>query len=115
MSELPFPKTALYTAARRRQRRRRRHRSWRGGGGTGRGGDGRAPARRGPRRTPPPAHSSTTIKNGIEVSLPPHWFIARETLTPRLSDPHEVLSIATFPLTFQRAAATTGPTEPPPA
>ena len=103
MSELPFLEAALYTAARRRQRRRR----------------GRPvlallvgalvavaivarPHDEERVATPPPAQWSTTVKNSIEVSLPPHWFIAPQTLTPHLSDPHEVFSVATFPLAYKQ-------------
>lgn len=104
MSELPFLEDALYTAARRRQRHRRRRPvvalvvvALAAAAVVARphaGEDERV-------ATPSPAQWSTAVQNGIEVSLPPHWFIARETLTPHLSDPREVLSVATFPLAYE--------------
>lgn len=100
MTELPLLENALYTAARRRQRRR---------GVFPVAGlllvalvaAGALVARpRDRERVAAPAQWSTTTKNGITVSLPPGWFLAQETLTPRLTDPHEVLSAASFPLAY---------------
>jgi hypothetical protein len=36
--------------------------------------------------------------NGFSVAYPPDWTRARESLTPNLSDPHEILSLGTYPL-----------------
>jgi hypothetical protein len=52
---------------------------------------------------PPPGW--TTYRDsarGLAVSLPSDWHRARESLTPDLVDPHEVLSIASYPLRYRR-------------
>src|SRR5919107_4418998 len=38
---------------------------------------------------------------GVTVVLPTGWRRARESLTPALTDPREVLSVATFPLRYR--------------
>ena len=40
--------------------------------------------------------------HGIAVELPPGWQRAAVSLTPNLTDPREVLSVATFPLTYRK-------------
>jgi hypothetical protein len=49
---------------------------------------------------------TTTVnsKYGFEVSLPSTWQLSTETLTPRLTDPREVLSAGTFPLAFGKGS-----------
>jgi hypothetical protein len=99
MSELPLLEDALYAAARRRRRRRR-----------ARpvvalvlvalvatGALITRPHEQERVATPP---WPTTTKHGVKVTLPSGWFVAQETLTPRLSQPREVLSVATFPLAY---------------
>jgi hypothetical protein len=43
-------------------------------------------------------------KRGFEVSLPSAWQLSTESLTPKLTDPRELFSAATFPLQFQASA-----------
>jgi hypothetical protein len=38
---------------------------------------------------------------GFEVSVPPGWRLSAESLTPKLTDPRELLSAATFPLRYR--------------
>jgi hypothetical protein len=48
-----------------------------------------------------PAPGWTTVldaRHGLTVSLPSAWHRAARSLTPALTDPHEVLTLATFPL-----------------
>lgn len=40
---------------------------------------------------------------GYEVRLPPGWQLSSESLTPRLTEPRELLSAGTFPLRFREA------------
>jgi hypothetical protein len=42
------------------------------------------------------------LVHGIAVQLPPGWQRAKVSLTPALSDPREVLSVATFPLHYRQ-------------
>jgi hypothetical protein len=44
--------------------------------------------------------------HGIAVQLPPGWRRASVNLTPRLTDPREVLSVATFPLRYRQMGCT---------
>jgi hypothetical protein len=37
----------------------------------------------------------------LSVDLPPGWQVARESLTPTLLDPREVLSVGTYPLHYR--------------
>ena len=39
--------------------------------------------------------------HGLAVELPPGWHRATEPLTPTLTDPREVLAVATFPLHYR--------------
>jgi hypothetical protein len=39
--------------------------------------------------------------HGLAVELPPGWHRASEPLTPNLTDPREVLAVATFPLRYR--------------
>jgi hypothetical protein len=52
-----------------------------------------------------PADAWTTTVNkprGFTLSLPPGWQLSAESLTPDLRDPRELLSAATFPLTYRQ-------------
>jgi hypothetical protein len=40
--------------------------------------------------------------HGLSVALPPRWRPARANLTPALSDPREVLAVATYALRYRR-------------
>lgn len=53
--------------------------------------------------TQPAEHWTTTVNTtyGFEVSVPPAWQLSTETLTPKLTDPRELLSAGTFPLEFR--------------
>jgi hypothetical protein len=42
--------------------------------------------------------------HGLTVALPPRWRPAQGSLTPGLSDPREVLAVATFALRYRRTA-----------
>ena len=42
--------------------------------------------------------STLAVGRGVTVALPPGWQRAETSLTPHLTDPREVLSVATFPL-----------------
>jgi hypothetical protein len=46
----------------------------------------------------PAAHRVVEGERGLEVELPDGWQRAGATLTPRLTDPVEVLAVGTFPL-----------------
>jgi hypothetical protein len=50
-----------------------------------------------PSPEPPVAYQA----HGLAVELPPGWQSAPVSLTPNLSDPREVLSVATFPLRYR--------------
>ena len=39
--------------------------------------------------------------HGLTVGLPPGWQSAAQSLTPHLTDPREVLAVATFPLRYR--------------
>jgi hypothetical protein len=49
----------------------------------------------------PPRHS-LAVGHGVTVELPPGWQRADVSLTPNLTDPREVLSVATFPLAYRQ-------------
>jgi hypothetical protein len=54
-----------------------------------------------------PQQSWTTIVNsthGFEVSLPSGWQLSAENLTPKLTDPRELLSAGTFPLRARQSS-----------
>jgi hypothetical protein len=44
------------------------------------------------------------LRHGYTVVLPAGWYQARRNLTPQLVDPREILSVATYPLRYQRRA-----------
>jgi hypothetical protein len=44
------------------------------------------------------------VRHGYSVVLPAGWYRARRNLTPQLMDPREILSVATYPLRYQRRA-----------
>lgn len=46
----------------------------------------------------------TDVRHGYSVTLPAGWYRARRNLTPQLLDPREILSVATYPLRYQRRA-----------
>jgi hypothetical protein len=46
--------------------------------------------------------SQLAVGRGVTVELPPDWQRARQSLTPRLTDPREVLAVGTFPLRPRR-------------
>jgi hypothetical protein len=52
---------------------------------------------------------------GYSVVLPEGWYRARRNLTPQLMDPREILSIATYPLRYQRRTRCRIPGCPTPA
>jgi hypothetical protein len=56
--------------------------------------------------TQPPQTWVTTVNDqrGFKVSVPPGWQLSAETLTPRLTEPREVLSAGTFPLRFRESS-----------
>jgi hypothetical protein len=64
---------------------------------------GQTPAARAPRTYTDAAH-------GIAVTLPPGWQRAPRRLTPRLTDPREVLSVGTFPLRYRKSGCEHLPT-----
>lgn len=43
----------------------------------------------------------TQLGHGLSVQLPAGWQAARESLTPSLGDPREVMSVGTFPLRYR--------------
>src|SRR4051794_11386580 len=43
-------------------------------------------------------------EHGLTVALPPGWSAAARSLTPELSDPREVLAVATYPLRYRPTA-----------
>ena len=45
--------------------------------------------------------TDTFSAHGLTVELPPGWQHASATLTPQLGDPHEQLSVGTFPLRYR--------------
>lgn len=45
--------------------------------------------------------TSVDEAHGFEVSVPPGWRLSAESLTPKLTDPRELLSAATFPLRYR--------------
>jgi hypothetical protein len=53
---------------------------------------------------PPTARLVRFSAHGLTVALPPQWRPADERLTPVLSDPREVLAVATFALRYRRTA-----------
>jgi hypothetical protein len=72
-----------------------------------------------PSPSPTPAEVSVP-KRGLKTELPAGWHRAESSLTPRLSDPREVLSVGTFQLRYRRtrcagvpgsALADLGPTD----
>ena len=48
-----------------------------------------------------PPRLTTERARGVTVELPPGWQRASVSLTPDLTDPREVLSVATFPLRYR--------------
>jgi hypothetical protein len=46
----------------------------------------------------------TDVRHGYSVTLPAGWYRARRNLTPELVDPREILSVASYPLRYQRGA-----------
>lgn len=46
----------------------------------------------------------TDERHGYSVALPAGWYRARRNLTPELTDPRELLSVATYPLRYKRRA-----------
>jgi hypothetical protein len=46
--------------------------------------------------------ASTHTAHGITVALPAGWQRAPRSLTPHLTDPREVVAVATFPLRYRR-------------
>jgi len=61
------------------------------------------------------ARSLRDERHGISVVLPAGWHRARRNLTPELVDPREVLSVATYPLRYDRRARCRIPGCPTPA
>ena len=57
----------------------------------------------------------TDVRHGYIVALPAGWFRARRNLTPQLLEPREILSVATYPLRYQRRARCRIPGCPTPA
>jgi len=57
----------------------------------------------------------TDVRHGYSVALPAGWHRARRNLTPELFDPREILSVATYPLRYQRRARCRIPGCPTPA
>jgi hypothetical protein len=53
---------------------------------------------------PKPAALVRFEAHGLSVALPPRWRPAPRSLTPALTDPREVLAVATFPLRYRRTA-----------
>jgi hypothetical protein len=51
---------------------------------------------------PPPTERFEA--HGLSVALPPRWRPAPRSLTPALSDPREVLAVATYALRYRRTA-----------
>ena len=45
--------------------------------------------------------SRMVTARGVTVALPAGWWQAHESLTPTLTDPREVLAVATFPLRYR--------------
>jgi hypothetical protein len=48
-----------------------------------------------------PAEGGLAHARGLTVTLPGGWSQARASLTPALTDPREILSLATFPLRYR--------------
>lgn len=57
----------------------------------------------------------TDVRHGYSAALPAGWYRARRNLTPQLVDPREILSVATYPLRYQRRAPCRIPGCPTPA
>lgn len=57
----------------------------------------------------------TDVRHGYSVALPAGWYRARRNLTPQLLDPREILSVATYPLRYERRARCRIPGCPTPA
>jgi hypothetical protein len=57
----------------------------------------------------------TDARHGYSVALPAGWHRAPRNLTPQLWDPREILSVATYPLRYQRRARCRIPGCPTPA
>jgi hypothetical protein len=57
----------------------------------------------------------TDVRHAYSVALPAGWHRARRNLTPQLLDPREILSVATYPLGYQRRARCRIPGCPTPA
>jgi hypothetical protein len=55
------------------------------------------------------------VRHGFGVGLPARWYRARRNLTPQLLDPREILSVATYPLRYERRARCRIPGCPTPA
>jgi len=54
-------------------------------------------------------------ERGLSVSLPSDWHRARQSLTPSLVEPREILSIGSYPLRYQRRSRCHVPSCPVPA
>jgi hypothetical protein len=57
----------------------------------------------------------TDARYGYSAALPAGWFRARRNLTPKLLEPREILSVATYPLRYRRRARCGIPGCPTPA
>ena len=55
------------------------------------------------------------VRHGYSLVLPAGWHRARRNLTPQLVEPREILSVATYPLRYQRRARCRIPGCPAPA
>jgi hypothetical protein len=60
----------------------------------------------GARAGEPPAGWTThrDARRGLSIDLPPGWHRARESLTPDLADPREILSVGSYPLRYSAKA-----------
>lgn len=57
----------------------------------------------------------TDARHDYSVTLPEGWYRARRNLTPQLVEPREIMSVATYPLRYQRRAGCRIPGCPTPA
>jgi hypothetical protein len=57
-----------------------------------------------PAAAPPTTRLVRFSDHGLTVALPPQWRPAHERLTPGLSEPREVLVVATFEPRYRRTA-----------
>jgi hypothetical protein len=51
-----------------------------------------------------PPKSTTLTANGLTATLPAGWQRARRSLTPHLTEPREILAVATYPLRYRETA-----------